>query len=321
MNKNFKVKTIFLCLLVLIVSALALLPKEPLKAETQNNKVYINYALLSLGYKDVKDKNSLQIEEYIGIELDVSDISVVQKQEIINNIYAELKSYKNKIDSLIFAGLLSGSIITTDVKIEGNFIFTKITYFNLPAYYMFNGRQQSGENSNQSKPYDFEEKGLLYNKYNITLGNPLRVFKQQKPSVNINSQQDSGQTSLNVFKKDFYTKIINAIKTHIANYDLIFLFDYSSSDDRLYGNYSLKYNITGINSNQLTVYQFSFTENNIPNNVNLYFVTFNQYIWYLGAIIATLLVIGVLYMVVFIKHKKDKQLNQNKLEITSESLE
>lgn len=320
MSKKFKVKAVFLCLLILVCLAFNVVPKANLRAETQNNKVYINYTLLSLGYTDIRDKNSLQIEEYVGVELDFKNIDHIIKQELINNIYGQLKNYKTQLDLVVYNKLLNNSIIVNDVKIQENFIFVKITYLNLPAYYAFNGRNMPSENT-QSKPYDAMEKGLFYNKYYLYLGNPLSVFKTSDSILQLNKQNNTGQTSVNIFKRDYYQSILNYVNNYSQNYDLLFVFDYSVSDDRLYGSYATKYDITGINSNTLTVYEFVFNKNDIPNNVSLYFVTFNQYMWYVVAIAATIVVIGVLYIIVFIKHRKDKQLNQNELEISSDSLE
>ena len=40
-----------------------------------------------------------------------------------------------------------------------------------------------------------------------------------------------------------------------------------------------------------------FNNSEIPNNVNLYFITFNQYMWYVVAIGVTLVLIGGLYLI------------------------
>ena len=292
MSKKFKVKAVFLCLLVLIISAFALLPKEPLKAETSKSEVAVYYALLTLGYSDTKDKNSLVVEEYIGVDLNLKGLEDKDHQTLKQNIFAQLKSYKISLDFIINSKLLATSIITTDAQIDGSLIYVKVRYLNLPAYYLFNGREIPSENSSPAKPYDSYEKGLFYNKYNIVLNNPYGT--------------KGSQTTLNLFRDTTYQNILDTVSLTVSEFDKLFVFDYSSNDDRLYGDYKGKYNIAGLNNNTLYVYQFVFKDD-IPETTGFYFVMFNQYMWYVVAIAVTLIVVGVLFIVVFIKGRKEKK--------------
>ncbi len=292
MIKKFKVKAVFLCLLVLISCTLCCLPKAKLFAQTESStEVSMYYALLSLGYSDVKDKQSLVIEECIGVEINSKSLNESDKTELFNKIFKELKDFKIILDYSISLAGLNQTIVVTDAQIEENFIFIKLRYLDLPTYYTFNGRIIPDSNA-QIKPFDYFEKDTFFNKYYIVLNNPYGT--------------QGGQKSLNLFKSNSYNKVINTVKIYDENITTTYVFDYSSQDDRLYGDFKAKYNYTGLNNNSIYIYQFVFTEN-LPKTLKIYFVTFNQYMWYIVAIGVTILVIAILYLIVFIKNRMEKR--------------
>lgn len=303
MSKKFKVKAVFLLALVCVCLIFSSMPQKKLEAESEKATVSVCYSLLSLGYSDSQDKNSLVIEEYVGVELKLQNFNAEDKLLIQNNAYGEVKNYKTKLDNSLALFNLNSVIVVNEPKIDGNYTYVKIRYLNLPAYYVFNDRPVLDNNSQtSSKAYDILEKGLFYNKHYIVLNNPFGNSGKQK--------------SLNLFAQ-YYQNVITNIKTYTNEINKEYIFGYSASDDRLYGDYKTKYNITGVNNNIVNVYEFVFKDS-LPQSVSLYFLTFNQYMWYIVAIDLTLVVIGVLYLVSFIKERNKKEKDNSTTLVESE---
>ena len=296
MSKSFRIKAIFLCLLIFIACFFCVLPKTRLFAQGENGvKVSVNYSLISLGYSNVKDSNSLVVEEIIGIELDCDGFSQSSKTELFNEVFNRLKNFKNILDFRVDLFDLNESIVISDAQIEDNMVFVKLRYLNLSSYYIFNERMLPDDNT-EVKLFDYFEKELFYTKYFILINNPYGA--------------QSGQKSLNLFRDTSYNNIIGIVKKYSENITTNYIFDYSSQDNRLYGDFNFKYNSVGINNNTIYIYRFVFTDN-LPKILSFYFITFNQYVWYLVAIAITLIVIAVLYVVLLFRKTRKIQTDEH----------
>ncbi len=293
MRKIFNFKAIFL-LLILVIGFSCVEPKTLIKAQGENPTASIYYALVSLGYEDIKDKNSLIVEECIGVRLTNLNLNSTKNQEILNDVYANMKNYKQELENLVLVKKLGNFMVLGEIKIDGDFIYIKIRYLNIIAYYSFNNRIKP--DTNGSKLYDKKENVGLYNRYYIYLNNPFG--------------EKGAQISLNTFKNNHYEKIVSSMQLKLNSFDINYVFDYSSNDNRLYGDYEYKYSLSGLNSNTIYIYEFVF-DTHIKDTLSVYFITFNQYLWYVVAIAVTLVVIGIMYLIVFFKKKKDKKKVKN----------
>lgn len=291
MVKFSKFKTAFLFIIVAILLATCFVPKGILFAENNNNNVSIYYALITMGLNNVKDKDSMVIDETVGVLLELDDLSETEQQFLKQDLKNKMEEYSLNLKSkaILLTTLAPETITISSAQVQDNLIYVKIVYTSLNAYYLFNNKQISSEEN--VKPYDRLEKGLFANKHFIDLNNPFG--------------ENGKQTALNLFKTDYFDNVIRNIDGFTRNYNIDYVFDYSLTDKRMYGDFAYSYSIQGLNQ---TVYVYEFIyKDEIPNTTSLYFLTFNQYIWYVIAIAITLVVTGVIGIIIFVKHIKQKK--------------